>query len=107
MLASRTQKEYAMKKPIFKKWWFWVIIVLVIAIIGSSAGESDVTTPNESTQENAQGNNQETTKEVQNTTAGKEYQKVDIQTMIDELKENALRAQNKYNNLYVDRKSVV
>lgn len=30
------------KKPITKKWWFWVIVaVLVIAIIGSVGGEKD------------------------------------------------------------------
>ena len=29
------------KKPIFKKWWFWVIVVLVIGIIGAAAGGSD------------------------------------------------------------------
>ena len=29
------------KKPIFKKWWFWVIAVLVVGAIGSAAGRND------------------------------------------------------------------
>lgn len=33
---------HKMKKPIYKKWWFWVIIVLVVAMIGAGgSGEND------------------------------------------------------------------
>ena len=35
------------KKPIYKKWWFWVIIVIVaIGIIGGSAGDKETSTDN-------------------------------------------------------------
>ena len=27
-----------MKKPIFKRWWFWVIVVLVIGAVGNAVG---------------------------------------------------------------------
>lgn len=30
-----------MKKPIFKKWWFWVLIVLLIGIIGNMGSETE------------------------------------------------------------------
>lgn len=29
------------KKPIYKKWWFWVIVILVIGAIGSSMGDEE------------------------------------------------------------------
>ena len=29
------------KKPIFKKWWFWLIVIAVIGAIGSAAGSGD------------------------------------------------------------------
>ena len=29
-----------MKKPIYKKWWFWVIVVLVIGVAAGSAGNA-------------------------------------------------------------------
>ena len=29
------------KKPIFKKWWFWVIIALLFIVIGSSGDDTD------------------------------------------------------------------
>lgn len=29
------------KKPIYKRWWFWVIVVIVIGAIGSSMGDDD------------------------------------------------------------------
>ena len=29
------------KKPIFKKWWFWVIIVVILAAIFGNSGTND------------------------------------------------------------------
>lgn len=29
------------KKPVYKKWWFWVIVILVIGAIGSSMGDEE------------------------------------------------------------------
>ncbi len=33
------------KKPIFKKWWFWAIVVVVVIGIGSSAGNNNTESP--------------------------------------------------------------
>lgn len=34
-MANHEETE---KKPIYKKWWFWVLVVLAIGIIGAAAG---------------------------------------------------------------------
>ena len=33
--------DAVIKKPIYKKWWFWVIVVIVIAAIGKSGDKDD------------------------------------------------------------------
>ncbi|OMC99169.1 Ltp family lipoprotein [Paenibacillus sp. FSL R5-0636] len=33
-----------MKKPIYKKWWFWLVLILVIGWIGSLGNDKDTTT---------------------------------------------------------------
>ncbi len=76
------------KKPIFKKWWFWVLIVVVIAAIGSSGGDnSGETTP----QENS-------TTQTETVT----YEAVDLRVMMDELNNNAMKAEKTYQNKYVE-----
>ena len=35
------KNEPDVKKPIYKKWWFWVIIVLVIGTIGSEGNDNE------------------------------------------------------------------
>lgn len=88
------------KKSIFKKWWFWVIIgVVAIAIIG--------TTSSEPTEPSTPGNNDQTNQstsqtQTNNQGAEKNYQKVDLQSMIDELNNNALRAEATYQNAYIE-----
>ncbi|MFT8325113.1 DUF4352 domain-containing protein [Oenococcus sicerae] len=37
------------KKPFYKKWWFWVIIVVLVIGIGSQAGKSKSSTASDST----------------------------------------------------------
>ena len=32
-MANHTENE---KKPIYKKWWFWIIIIVIGIIIGTS-----------------------------------------------------------------------
>ena len=71
------------KKPIYKKWWLWVIVVVVAILIGTSGGSDDSTTvSNTSSESNAQ---EEIT-----------YEAVDLQTMFDELDENAMKAESNY-----------
>ncbi len=74
------------KKPIYKKWWFWVIIAIVIVAIGSSAG------------------NETSTVETDTNKVSEEivYEAVDLMTMMDELDANALKAEKTYNNKYVE-----
>lgn len=85
-----------MKKPIYKKWWFWVIIgVVALFIIGLVAEEPDTPDGTSATA------GSESVTEKQPITS-QSYQKVDLQTMLDELEENALRAESKYQNTYVE-----
>ena len=37
----KRKNEPDVKKPIYKKWWFWVIIVLVIGTIGSEGSDNE------------------------------------------------------------------
>ena len=76
---------------VFKKWWFWLIVaIVVIAIIAGSSGsnESDVSTGE------IQNESSQSTEIV--------YEIVDLQTMIDDLKANSLRAEENYKEKYVE-----
>ncbi len=95
------------KKSIFKRWWFWVIIAVVGIIIVGSASSSEPLESNE--QGNTNGTQVETLKtdtnnnnESSNNESNTQYQEVDLQSMIDDLKNNALRAEAKYQNAYVE-----
>ena len=95
LLASRHAKGENMQYPIYKKWWFWLIVILLIGAIGSASGSSD----NDS---NTDTSNTEESKTDNSSSSKKEYLKVNIQDMLDELDENALRAETKYQNLYIE-----
>ena len=73
------------KKPIFKKWWFWVIVavgaIILVSAAGGSGDEADVGADNSS-----------------NST---KYETVDLQQMLDDLEENALKAEKTYQGKYV------
>ncbi len=88
------------KKSIFKRWWFWVIIaVVVIGIIGSATSEP---TSSGTPDNNIEASNNDSSANKNNESSKKEYQKVDLQTIMDELTENALRAESKYQNAYIE-----
>ncbi len=72
--------------PIFKKWWFWVIIVVVVAVIGSGMGSAEPS-------ENGGSNGSPSTEQ---------YEVVDIDTMIEALEQNALKAEKEYQNKKVE-----
>ena len=92
-----SQKEKKEKKPIFKRWWFWVIVgVLAIAIIGGSSGNDD--TQND-TDKSSVANNNVSNVETKPTVV---YEKVDLKTLMDDLKANALKAEKTYQNKYVE-----
>jgi RecJ-like exonuclease len=73
------------KKPIYKKWWFWAIVIVAIVIISASAGGS------ETDDSGSTGTNSSVT-----------YETVDLQTMLDDLESNALKAEKTYMNKYVE-----
>lgn len=77
------------KKPVYKKWWFWVILLVIVVAIGSgSGGEKD-------TNVDLTATSSESKEEIA-------YEIVDLQVMIDELKTNAMKAKNNYLNKYVE-----
>lgn len=76
------------KKPIYKKWWFWVIIVVVAIAIGG--GASGGTTGN-SKSDNNSAKKQDIV-----------YEKVDLKSMVNDLKTNALKAEKTYQDKYVE-----
>lgn len=79
------------KKPFYKKWWVWAIVVVVIIAIASSGSDSETTSTsgNKSVQ-------QEQQQEVI------EYTVYSVDEMIKELGENALKAEKKYMDQYVE-----
>ncbi len=76
------------KKSIFKKWWFWLIVILAVAIVGASSANDSGTTNGG----NSQGSSSD---EIV-------YEKVDLQTMFDDLENNAMSAEQKYQNKYIE-----
>ena len=62
------EKAGKVKKPIYKKWWFWVIIaVLVLGVFGSGGNDSEISSPEEATEveEQKQEEKQESQEEKQ------------------------------------------
>lgn len=82
------------KKPIFKKWWFWVVIVILIIAVSAAAGGKNET--NNSSADVASSS------QTDSNTETKSYEKIELQTMIDDLNSNALKAEKTYNNKYVE-----
>lgn len=82
------------KKPIYKKWWFWAIIVILVIVIGIAAGGND--------EINNTSTDTTSSSQTSSKTETKSYEKIELQTMIDDLKGNALKAEKTYNNKYVE-----
>ena len=47
-MGKRDEKVAKAKKPLFKKWWFWLIIAIVVIIGGTGNSESNSSTKNKS-----------------------------------------------------------
>ena len=89
------------KKPIYKKWWFWLIIVIVLMALGGALGSEDSISSDNSTKESTTISQETTVSEEKKTDNKAEeisYESVDLQTMIDDLKSNALKAEKTYKN---------
>ncbi len=80
------------KKPIYKKWWFWCIVVIVVIIVASGSGEEKTNTGSSQT-------SSDVSKKVEEVIT---YESYDLNTMIDELKNNALKAETQYRGKYVE-----
>lgn len=76
------------KKPLYTRWWLWLIVVIVIVAAVSSGGEEKPSTGMES----------QTPKATEVIT----YEVHDLKTMMDDLKGNALKAETKYQDKYVE-----
>lgn len=75
------------KKPVYKRWWFWVIVILVIGAVGSSMGdESDTidkqveTKEADSKETEAQEGTEETTEEEAEEETEPEEEKEEFKT---------------------------
>ncbi len=86
-------------KPFYQKWWFWAIIVFIIIIIAAS-GSDDSSSDNPDVTTNAPSveNHQTST---QSPSSQKSYEIVDLQKMLNDLNENAMKAESTYQNKYV------
>lgn len=76
-----------LSKPIYKKWWVWAIAIVVIAIIGAG-GNSD-------NKETSGNNTPKATEEIV-------YEVVNLQTMFDDLNNNAMKAESQYEKKYIE-----
>ena len=77
------------KKPIYKKWWIWAIVIIVVTVIGTS-GNSD----------NKETSSIRTSSETEEIV----YESVDLQTMFDDLSNNAMKAESQYEKKYIEFK---
>lgn len=77
------------KKPIYKKWWAWAIVIIIVAVIGTS-GNSD----------NKEPSRISTSSEAEEII----YESVDLQTMFDDLDNNAMKAESQYEKKYIEFK---
>ena len=80
------------KKPLYKKWWFIAIVAIVlIAVIANSGGDENTT----NTETNNMATQQEQKEEIT-------YTAYEVSELMTDLEGNALKAENKYNNQYVE-----
>ena len=76
---------------VHKKWWFWVLMalatIMTIAILGSSGDDSTPTNVNSDGSQVSQS---------------QDYEKIELRQLLDDLDANALKAEKKYQNKYVE-----
>lgn len=86
------------KKPIYKRVWFWILIAVLVLGIGGMAGGSGG-----SDTSNSAGNSEqsETAAEEKKEEPAIEYQDVSIETLFDELDNNAVNASDTYKGQYL------
>ena len=81
-------KTYIEKKPFYKKWWFILLVVLVV--LGAISNKKEGTTKTGDNQTQSSATKEETKKEVV-------YEKITAKKLLDDLKNNALKAEQTHN----------
>ena len=93
---------WKVKKPIYKKWWFWGIIVIAVAIIATASGSDDSVTKMNQTEsqqvEEGTKTNQTESKQAEEIV----YEVVDLQAMFDALSGNAMKTEKEYQKKHVE-----
>lgn len=89
------------------KWAIVLIVILVLAAIGSASGgnsdNSETTTTSQSSSTNETQNSTPEVKEVETESEPEiEYTAVDVDTMMDDLQSNAMKAEDTYNDKYLE-----
>lgn len=77
------------KKPVFKRIWFWLLILVVVVAVASAGGGEKQST---STQQNNPAS--------ENTAVA--YEQADLSVMLEELKTNAMKAEKNYQNKNIE-----
>lgn len=95
------------KKQGLPKWAIVLIVILVLAAIGSASGgnsdNSETTTTSQSSSTNETQNSTPEVKEVETESEPEiEYTAVDVSTMMDDLKNNSMKAEDTYNDKYLE-----
>lgn len=95
------------KKQGLPKWAIVLIVILVLGAIGSASGgnsdNSETTTNSKSSSTNETQNSTPEVKEVETESEPEiEYTAVDVSTMMDDLKNNAMKAEDTYNDKYLE-----
>lgn len=95
------------KKQGMPKWLIVLIVIVLLAIIGSAAGGSGSKSEEQTNSNVSDDASAETPATKQNTSddaaeAAISYTAVDVSTMMDELKDNAMKAEDKYNGQYLE-----
>lgn len=89
------------KKPIYKKWWFWVIIfVVVLGVIAGASGEDESTNTETDT---AAVSSEQTTERKKNEPAKEiSYTTYDVTELFDMVDANAMKAQKDLKGQYIE-----
>ncbi len=95
------------KKQGMPKWLIVLIVIVLLAIIGSAAGGSGSKSEEQTNSNVSDAVSAETPATKQNTSddaaeAAISYTAADVSTMMDELKDNAMKAEDKYNGQYLE-----
>ena len=92
------------KRPVYKKWWFWVIAVfLVIGILGSIGGsEEKVSEGGDVIGQNTEDGDTTINETEEQQEQKIEYTAYDVTELFDAMKNNALNAQQTYKDQYVE-----